>query len=64
VSNLFELAHSWGYPHPDLMLAQMTAQQSLEMVSYLNRKSEKRQRAENLANETQLKEFFRAQIKK
>jgi hypothetical protein len=64
VYNLFELAHSWGFPHPDLMLEQMTARQSLEMISYLNGKVEKRERSEDLANDTRLKEFFRAQMTK
>jgi hypothetical protein len=63
VCNLFELAHSWGYPHPDLMFAQITALQAMEMLAYLNRQATKQQRAETLANESKLHDFFRAKMK-
>jgi len=58
VGNLFELAHSWGYPHPDMMLSQMTARQYLEMIAYLNYVSDKAERQQALAAETRLREFM------
>jgi hypothetical protein len=45
------------------MLRQMSAKESIEMLAYLRSKQEKRHEAEVLSNETQLKEFFRAQMK-
>jgi hypothetical protein len=60
---MFELAHSWGYPHPDLMLAQMTARQASEMIAYLNYESDRRKRAEALASEERIKDQLRGMKK-
>lgn len=61
--NLFELAHSWGYPHPDLMLSQMTAIQAMEMFAYFNLQEKRKRKAETLANEVRLNDFFKAHVK-
>lgn len=61
---MFELAHSWGYPHPDLMLAQMTGIQAMEMFAFLNRAAKQKERAQTLANEAKLDAFFRSKVKK
>jgi hypothetical protein len=40
--DLFEFSHSLGFPHPDLMLDQMTAKQYIELLAYF-RVKEKRE---------------------
>jgi hypothetical protein len=52
---MFELAHSLGYPHPDLMLAQMTSIQFTELLMFFRIDREEKERLRAEAEESRLR---------
>ncbi len=52
---MFELAHSLGYPHPDLMLAAMTSVQFMELLMFFRVDREEKERLRAEAEESRLR---------
>lgn len=52
------MAHSLGYPHPDLMLDQMTSTQYRELLMFLHAKVESREQGEAEVQEFKVMQFF------
>jgi hypothetical protein len=55
---LFDFAHSLGFPHPDLMLNQMTAAQYIELMAYFRVKNQAREEGESDAEEANIMQFL------
>ena len=62
---MFRLALSLGYPHPDLMLSQMTTRQYVELMKYFelegNRIEDKRAEVNEILTFERLEAQFRNQ---
>ena len=55
---LFEMAHSLGFPHPDLMLDQMSASQYIELLTYFRVKGQAKEQGEAEAEEANTMQFL------
>lgn len=52
------MAHSLGYPHPDLMLSQLTAMQYQELLIFFSTKNKRQEEAKAAAEDSDIKTFM------
>ena len=55
---MFRFAHSLGYPHPNALLASLTAAEYRELLAFFGLEAEARERAEAMARESNLRQWF------
>lgn len=61
---MFDLALSLGYPHPDHLLADLTAVQYLELMQFLNRKHASTHKAKVAKSESTIEAYLNAYERK
>lgn len=55
---MFEFAISLGFPHPDMMLREMTWSEYTELQHFMRERKRRREELEQQAQESRLRQFF------